>query len=106
MPLRFWLPAYSAKPVREGSSMAEAKKRREDSGSASQQAAVIPAAVPAMVAAARHSRRMRKTASAIAGVSLKEAATAQRTPRSREDSGTARTSRATSAMRTALTCPS
>ena len=86
--------------------MAEAKKRRDCAGSASQQAAVIPTAVAVMVAAARHSRRMRKTASAIAGVSLKEAATALATPRRREDSGTARTSTATSAMRTALTCPS
>ena len=85
--------------------MARVKNSVDSAGHSAQQAAVTASAVPVMVAAARHSRRASRTSTAIAGVSLKAAASPLSAPRRRERPGTASRSSATRAMRTALTCP-
>ena len=103
IPLRFWLPAYSAKPARVGSQAAWRKNRADSRGLRAQHARVTPDAVATMVAAARHCLRTRSTTTAMAGVSLKAAARPHRTPRQRELAGTASRSTATRAARTALT---
>ena len=84
--------------------MAEVKNSQDSAGAARPARSVSPTALPAMVAAARHSRRARSTRIATAGVSLIAAARPLRAPRQREHSGTRNRSTATSAMRMALTC--
>ena len=85
--------------------MADRKNRADSAGETIQHRAVTPMAVPVMVAAVRHSRRASRTTTAIAGVSLKAAASPAPTPRQGDLAGTANRSTATSIMRIALTCP-
>ena len=81
--------------------MAEVKNCQVSAGAARAARPVSPTALPAIVVAARHSRRARSTRIATAGVSLIAAARPDSAPRHREPPGTASRSTATSAMRMA-----